>query len=525
MKKILYSIIAIAVLFASCKDDFDNTFADDPTTLPAATYMELEEEQSMALWVELLKYTNMFNTLNLSAEYTCFVPNNEAMNKFLASKSISNVDQLNMDEALLLVRYHTIKGAMYSSVDFKNGLVADSTASGDYLSTQYMEGGIVRVNSESNILSTVPVTNGYIHAIDVVLTPVSETIWGVLETSSEYSIMREAIVYTGLKDRLDSIQIDQKRIKYTLLAVPDNIYTSEGITDISSLISRLGAGNDYTNPNNELYKYTAYHLLSQQVSLSSFADFEVQDTARSRNYNTMAENQLFNVSEVNRVLYINYDKVSNSGAQFISVNKNTKNGVIHTIDNIMEVKVPSASKVQWELTDYSDLAVISFYRKSPGTNTQEVGPGSLDVDLDAVSCYEYLTVPSSKRGWTYLLANKNDAVRTKAKNSDILKLDLGLFGWIEMESPSIIAGKYNVYLDHVNLRANEAEGKLSIIIDGEYVGGVVTTRGKSKTSDSYETKTKVGTVEFTESKKHTLRILAGDARPSEIDCLTFEPIN
>ena len=522
MKKILYFALAVFIVFTSCKDDFGSSFADDPSTLPAATYMEMEEGQSMALWVELLKYTDMFNTMNLSHNYTCFVPDNDAITSYLTAHNVSNVNQLNIDDAKLLVRYHTIKGGEYSSVDFKDGLLSDSTASGDYLSSHIIEGGIIRINQESNVVNTIKVTNGYIHTINKVLTPVTETVWGVLNSTPEYSIMRDAFSKTGLKSQLDSIKINSRKIKYTLFAVPNNTYASENISDIEGLISLLGAGSDYTNPSNELYKYAAYHLLNQQMSYSVLAEYDATDSIRSKNYNTMAENQLINISEVNRTLYINYEKATATGSAFAQINKNTKNGVVHTINKMLTVKVPPASKVQWELTNYSDLTIIPFYRKAAGTSSQEESSGNLDRDL--ITCYTFMSVPESDFGWTYFLPNKNDAVRLKAKNSDYLVLSLGTFGWIEMESPVIIAGKYKVVLEHYNPRDTDKKGRLSIIIDGTYVGAQVATRGNSKTSDSF-LKTTVGEVDFTNTQSHTVRILAGDGNDSELDCISFEPIH
>jgi len=518
MKKILYSILAVALLLSSCKDDYDSSYEDDPTTLPAATYMEMEEEQTMSLWVDLLKYTNMFNTMNLSANYTCFVPDNDAMKDFMDAKGISSVEQIDMDDALLLVRYHTIKGAKYSSVDFRDGLVSDSTASGDYLSTQFVEGGALVINTEAKVNKTVQVTNGYIHRMNAVLTPVSETLWGMLNTSSEYTVMKEVYALTGLKDRLDSIRIDYKKVRYTLFAVPDDVYQREGITNVQDLIATLGAGNNYTDPANELYKYGAYHLISQQLSYISLAEFELTDTIRSKNYSTMAEDQLFNLSEVNQALYINYNKTTQSGAGFTTINKNAKNGVIHVIDGIMPVEIPAPSRVEWEFTDYSELSVISFYRKTPGTNTQTAW-------VDSVTCYQFEAVPASRTAWEYVLANKNDEIRKKAKNNDLLKLNLGLMGWIQMESPTIIAGKYKVSLRHYSPRATEKAGRLSFIIDGEYLGSQITTTGDSSTAETFTTNKAIGEIEFTESKKHTLRILTGDNTTSEIDCLVLEPIN
>lgn len=506
MKKILYLLFITSAVFASCSDAHDSLYTDTVELLPAATYMDVEETHSMSLWVDLLNYTNMYTTMNLSADYTCFVPDNEAMTNFLASKNISSVTQLSMDEALLLVRYHTIKGSRYSSVDFNEGLVSDSTASGDYLSTAFLEnGGAIRINMESTVESTKLVSNGYIHKIDAVLTPVSETVWGELENSDNYSIMRDAFRKIGYEPILDS---PIKAQKYTLFAVPNTVFAEQGIHNVDDLTSFVGS--------DKLSQYLTYHLINQQLSYSVLSEFAQSDKVRSKNYNTMAEYQLINVSDVNTVLYINYQTSDKTGVQLTKLNKNCKNGVIHTVDNIMPVKVPKASKVQWEFTNYPEMSALPGFRSTPTTTAYSVATLTMD-------CYKWLSVPESKLGWFYYIPTKSDAVRLNALNKDYLVLFLGYYGWIEMQSPAVIAGTYNVILEHYNPKAAEKAGKLSFILDGSYVGSQITTIGASTKTDQF-LKTTIGQVQFTTTTTHKLRILSGDTSTSYIDCLTFEPV-
>jgi hypothetical protein len=185
----------------------------------------------------------------------------------------------------------------------------------------------------------------------------------------------------------------------------------------------------------------------------------------------------------------------------------------------MPVVSPKATKVRWELTDYPELSFISFYRKSSGSSTQQRVIGTGDV-----TSYRWLSVPESKSGLTYELSGKNESVKIKALNADYLILSLGTFGWVEMQSPAIIAGKYAVYLEHFNPKANEAGGKLMFILDGNYLGNEVTTSGANKTTDQYLTNTKIGEVTFSQTGTHTLRILAGDSKNAYLDCITFSPL-
>jgi len=526
-KKLSIFILLIVTLF-SCKDPYaDSAYSSASVVLPAASYLEQTDSLNVNLWVDLLKYTDLYNTLNLQADYTCFVPNNAAMQAYLSKKGVTSVQDLNMDEAKTLVRYHTIKGAKYSSVDFSEGMIPDTTATGDYLSSSFSsEGGAIQLNMEATVLNTIQVTNAYIHIINTVLTPVTETLWDKLQ-APEYSIFKQAIEATGFDSMLNTIvkseinqygYIVQRKYRYTLFAVENGTFNADAITDLTSLVGLLKAGNDYTSTQNELYKFVAYHLLNQQVSYSDLSLFADGDKVRSKNVNTMATNQLLNIKDISGILYINYNATTTSGVKLLQLNRNCKNGVMHVVDSWMPVKSPAPTKIQWELTAYPELAsIIPNYRVASGSTTYSY------YSTSGFACYKTLTVPESKSGLSYLLANKNESVLKKAIYSDYLVLSLGMFGWVEMQSPAIVAGKYNVYIEHFNPKGVEKLGKLSFILDGNYVGSQVTTSGASKTSDQF-LKTVIGQVEFTETNTHKLRILAGDATNSDLDCLTFEPI-
>ena len=527
MKKIIYIIIiAVSTLYA-CKDPYaaDSTFLQDTSALPAASYMENTDSLNVSTWVELLKYTDLYNTLNLAANYTCFVPDNNAMQSYLAKKGVSKVSELSMDDAKILVKYHIIKGALYSAVSFEEGMIADTTATGDYLSTSFEEiGGAVRINMESTIKKTIKTNNAYIHVINTTLTPVTETIWGKLQ-SPEYSIFKQAVEATGYKDMLNTISSVVNNITYkyhyTLFAVPDSVYKANKINDFNTLKDSLKAGSDFTSATNKLNLYIGYHLLNQQVSYASMAYFTATtDAKRTKNYSTMATDQLLNISELNKVLYANYNTTTKTGVKFLAVNRNCKNGVVHVVDGVMPVKIPKATTVTWEFTDYSILAsLLPKYRVS-GSSTSTT---FTFISHDAFSCYKWQSVPESRLGLSYYTASKNDATIYKAVNYDYLILNLGTYGWVEMTTPTIIAGTYKITLGHYNPLAAQAQAKLSFIVDGNYLGSQVATQGASKTANQYLTSSVVGTVTFATSTKHTIRILAVDNYSSYLDCLIFTP--
>jgi uncharacterized surface protein with fasciclin (FAS1) repeats len=526
MKKLIYIFSVLVITLASCVDPYadDSSLIKDANILPAASYMDSIDSLHVSMWVDVLKYTNLYNTLNLAANYTCFVPSNDAMQKYLISKGVQKVADLNIDDAKILVKYHTIKGMLYSSVSFEEGVIPDTTATGDYLSTTFLEnGGSVQLNLEATIQKTVKTNNAYIHIINNVLTPVTQTLWGKLQ-NGKFNIFSQAIEAIGYKEKLNTITELKNGVQfkyhYTMFAVSDSVYQANGINDFAALKSLLNATDDYTSTNNPLNKYVLYHLLSQQISYSSLAYFTLTDTKRSKNYNAMAVNQLINVSEVNKVLYVNYNSTTKLGTRLLALNRNCKNGVVHEVDGIMPVTTPKPTTVQWEFTDFSVLSsTLPKYRTSGLTSVY-----TYQLDPLVATCYKWLSVPESKPGLYYVIANKNDAQSYKALNYDYLRLNLGTYGWVEMTTPAIMAGTYKLYCEHYNPLATQLQGKIWFIIDGVYFGAQVSTQGASKTASNF-TKTQIGTgtITFATTTTHTVRILAADGFTSDLDCLTFTP--
>ena len=530
MNKLAIITLLFALLYA-CVDPYENNITPAYEQYPIATYMQIDS--SYTQWVALLKYTDLFNTMNLGANYTCFVPTDSAMNLFLQQKGIGSVKELDFDQAVYLVKYHTIPGAKYPQSLFDNGVMADTTATGDYLSIDIRAGGLnsIYINEEARIkILDIEATNGIIHVIDKVLTPVTETIWQTIDNSA-YSIFKEAVELTGYADLLNTTTVSQANSEtgsslhlkkyFTLFAVPDEIYQNYSITSVNDLINLVEeTGNNYTEPDNMLNKYIAYHILNQQLDFAALATF---NNGTSKNIQTLATNELINISEGDEQLLINdVDSLGTYTTTIVKENVSTKNGVIHDVSTPMVIVSPPMTTVQWELTDYSDLASLfsTVYRKSTVTSTygNYIVPGE-------VNCYKWAAIPSSndEKSVAYLVANKNDAVAYEMVNYDCLYLDLGLYGWVEMQSPSIIKGTYTMKISYYSLAAATEVGKFLVIWDNNYIGSEISTHGKSTTKTQIA-ETTIGEVTFDETTTHTLRILAGDDRSIYLDYIEFIPV-
>lgn len=526
MKNRSILFILLALLAFSCVDPYEKDTTPAYEGLPIANMLAQDTTGTYTQWVKILKNTDLFNTMNLDDNYTCFVPSDTAVMAFLEKNSWSSVDEIPADEAAYLVKYHTIRGKVYEQSLFDNGALADTTATGDQLTIEIRGGGInaIYVNGEARIQALdIEATNGIVHVLDAVLTPVTETIWEKMEKTG-FSIMKEAISSTGYASLLSSIFVDevnpetgltiQKKKNFTLFAVSDDVFSQAGISDLGSLASKLGATTtDYTQSGNKLNQFVAYHILNQQLDYDALSTFPEGST--SQNIQTLATNQLINVALGSNNIVINSD------VSFLKYNINTKNGVIHEVNNLMEVKTPPRVKVEWELTDYSDLAsLLSNYRKiGESTSVTYIQKGSLtSINWEAINSED------NNDAVGYLVRGKSDETYSQLVNYDAIVLRLGTFGWAEFSSPTIIAGTYNVSVVFLSRASTTQTGKVSASIDGQAIGSEFIINGLSNIKTEVRS-TSLGQITFGETTTHKLKLLSSDNNSVVIDYIKLEPVN
>ncbi len=526
MRKISILISVLLIALYSCVDPFEGEITPAFEGLPVANLLAKDTTGTYTQWVKILENTDLFNTMNLDDNYTCFVPNDSAVQNYLQKNNWMSVDEIPVATAKYLVKYHTIRGKVIEQSLFDNGAIADTTATGDQLTIQIRGGGLnaIYVNGEAHIHKfDIKATNGIIHELDDVITPVTETIWEMMEKNG-YSIIKEAISLTGYSQTLNTVFVNetnpntgvavQKKMSYTFFAVSDQVFSQKGIQSLADLCNVLGEPNtEYTNPGNKLNQYVAYHILAQQLDYNSLSTFPSASSAQ--NIQTMAANQLINVSLVSDNIVIN------SNISFVKYNVTTKNGVLHEINDLMVVKTPPQVNVSWELTDFSDLAALfTGYRKlGESTSTSYISKGD-------ISSINWEAIPSDNNNVAvgYLIRGKSDETYSQLVNYDAIVLNLGTYGWAEFTSPTIIAGKYNVSIFYLSRAAVTPNGKISAVLDGNPLGSEIATHGASAIKTEMRS-ANLGVVSFNETTTHKFKLLASDNASTVIDYIKFEPVN
>ena len=419
---IVLATVTISLIF-SCREveSLEVFFEEDELLISA--YLEEHADEYSSL-IRVLEITNLKTTLNAYGHYTFFAPDDKAFTQFCSDHGKASVEDFEVDYLTILVKYHLLAVEIESSY-FKDGVIQDTTYSGDHLVFTFSEGGLetVMVNDATLTERDINVENGFIHRIDKVLTPLVISIVDRVQELEVYSIFSEALELSGLDDSLDMIRIDLNedifiRSRFTLFVESDETYRANGILSAGDLVAKYSDTAEPTNKDDGFYRYMAYHIVPGLYFLNEIDSF---------NYPTLAENMLINV-KLDKDVFLNWH-VEGEGGQstekFITViengsNQQAKNGVFHVIDKIMEPYEPELVFMVIDLTDYQGISIGQTYSEKDiedirGISTEDTGiyfRNSILADGET-----NLQTTSTAAGWV-----------------------------VEFELQPILRGKYDVYL-------------------------------------------------------------------------------
>ena len=133
-----------------------------------------------------LTEADLVGALKGKGPFTVFAPTDEAFAKLPKETLTALLKPENRDQLQQILKYHVVKGRVYSDSFFRNRTIA--TLVDERLRPGFDNGGFV-VNNASVVQSDIEASNGVIHVIDTVLLPADET----LSSSAAGNLMRLAI--------------------------------------------------------------------------------------------------------------------------------------------------------------------------------------------------------------------------------------------------------------------------------------------------------------------------------------------
>ena len=311
MRRILY-ILAIALSIVACTEEIDKSNRYTFTGETVADYM-LNRSDKYSHFINLLKRANLLGLLSTYGQYTLFLPDNEAVEKYVQEQdsiyhatkdspifvntgiSSPHIDELSDSMAIVIARNHLLN-ARYQTADMSEGALLTRNFNNRNLGISYDvvdERFYIMVNNKSAIISgDNEVENGLIHIVDKAINPVEMNLPQLIGSCNFFSIFNEALNITGFKDSLQ-LDIDNtytwdptatsgvmtptyypktKYQKYTGFLETDEVFNANGIytlDDLKAFAEKWYGTEDRENarsPQNALYKFVAYHFLDREIT-------------------------------------------------------------------------------------------------------------------------------------------------------------------------------------------------------------------------------------------------------------------
>lgn len=581
IKKITLLYLVLAGLF-SCEDPYNNTTFVNADEVPNGLYLSTHEEFSE--WVAILNYADMYNAVNeASSTFTVFAPTNDAVKAFYATKGVSSAQELNAKQGYEymreLVKYHLINKKIERKNFLLGGRLSSPTLSEDYL-TVTINGDATDANSvfveDAGVKElAIETNNGLIYVMNSVLNPITETLYDQL-SDNKYSIFKAAIDATGWNARLSKLNDTTyqeygawyvTKRKFTVFAVPDEIFQSNGISSVSELSTLVGAENDYTSVKNKLNRYVAYHIVSSVKFAEDLFGFSTDSTFI---WNTLVSDGVLTSTNVNGADYINYITSDSTGTQLLDKATYTlaKNGVIHDINGLLTEYTPAPVKVIWDFVNREEIGTVinawgaaNSFGDCYQTFFEYGTAGNTDISLTAYEFdfWEY-SANTSNGNWSkvgyYLLRemgnsspgyNGNYFGTTSASVyvpgsgayfDDFLIVNVGFMGTMKITTPTILKGRYQVTLRHGYEGtmwdiASGAGSKVKFTLDDLPFEATLYKQSKiSAQSSALMLEDVLWTeIEFPETGSHTFGLVVMDPLASThsnyrllLDYLKFEPV-
>lgn len=295
------------------------------TGYTVASFLESRPD-NFSEFVKVLKKANLWSELSTYGFYTCFAPDNNAVNRFvhergeLAGKTYDSVDDLPKSDCDTLAWTHLLEMTCYVAEMVEGSFPKVNMndrflmLSFDSVSATAQGDTIHKLTRRINKLSSLveyddTVENGVVHVIDRCIDFSGDYIFDIIDNDRNTILFSEALKLTGLQDSLkiwyddkyhigdDSIDIgvpltsagnnytvyywEKKKTCFTIFVEPDDVYSANGIDSLEALIDYAktvydqvypedSTVTDFTDRRNSLNRFISYHILPFYAGYNSF---------------------------------------------------------------------------------------------------------------------------------------------------------------------------------------------------------------------------------------------------------------
>ncbi len=362
MGKIIYLFSFMLLIISGCEEKDIQRWEDRSTEQQITQYITARDS-IYSEFKKAMDIGNMSSLLSTRGPFTLFLPDNEAMYAYYAKEGINSIEEYSDSVYWRNVVLNHIIPGIYKTGDIPPGSIPQTNGLGDFLIADVEftgEEGYLIINKESFVTDENEETaNGIIHRINKVIDIVTETTAEILEEIGSYQIFVEGLKRTGIIDTLKKVEVPYGKVdvrtRYTILAVPDSVYSQENINSIDDLIERFDDKvGEVTDVNNGFYRYMDYHCLEGTHFTS---------TILGATYPTISRESIVYIISEGLIFKINPDPETNEYTEIILKNSNipAKNGAIHTVNTILEETELPPETIHFEMTDFPDIMALDCY--------------------------------------------------------------------------------------------------------------------------------------------------------------------
>ena len=316
----LGAILGLSMMLFGCNDD-DTKEVITPPVKEANTIVDVAVANgNFTTLVTALQATGLDDTLDdANASFTVFAPTDaafEALGEETISALLADTDKLSK-----ILTYHVLASKVNAEAAISSAGNTVDTVNGAKLALS-LSGDNLLVNTSTVTVTDVMADNGVIHVIDAVLMPPEKTASevNIVETAKaagNFKTLVAALERTGL----DSVLSDPSGT-FTVFAPTDDAFAAVGEKMINTLLANPSVLSD---------------ILKQHV-LAVEADSVVAMSLNGQALETVLGNEL-NITinpETDRLLF--------AGANIVTKDIVTTNGIIHVIDSVIiaDVALPES---------------------------------------------------------------------------------------------------------------------------------------------------------------------------------------
>ncbi|WP_339648475.1 fasciclin domain-containing protein [uncultured Salegentibacter sp.] len=335
MKTIKFTKLALLAFLAfglfSCSDDDDGGDVIMPTNTIADFVAENDDYSSLQAALEV---TGLDATLDGSANYTVFAPNNAAFNSFLSANGFSSLDEVPTDVLTEILLNHVQEGEITSGAlstgyieSMATGMASDSPLS-LYINT---EDGVM-INGVSTVTTAdVEVDNGVIHAVNAVIGLPDVTTFATADPN--FDILVQALTADESFTFVETLMMTDAPAPFTVFA-PTNAAFANVLADLE--LAGLG-----DIPADLLSSILTYHVVaSSNVRAGDLSDGMMVETLETGSFTINLGDNVTITDENGRT------------ATIIATNIQANNGVIHALDTVL---LPENDAIEIETNTIADF--------------------------------------------------------------------------------------------------------------------------------------------------------------------------